>query len=135
MHVELYDPRVHDPVLAQWANAREQPFNADSLSAHGYVVRWELRPIMAIFAYRDPTSAMAFVDNLLADPEAPLLVRLAALRVLLRSVHEHLVSEGVGIIRFTTASRAIQWLFETAGVLPFGEKQHTFIMRIGGHHA
>jgi hypothetical protein len=135
VHVEPYNPETHEALLQHWAEVLGRPFNPDALSRNGYVVKEQSRLLMAIFAYRDPTSQLVFVDNLQADREAPVCMRLAAIRCLLRAVHEHLVSEGVRIIRFTTNNRAIRWLFATAGVVPFGENQSAFIMRIGGHNA
>jgi hypothetical protein len=129
--VEAYEPHLHEPYLQHWAELLERPFHPDAMSGHGYVVLNADGPLLCIFAYRDPTSRTAFVDNLQANPEAPLFARLGALRYMLRVVQYHLQLEGVRIIRFTTANRAIRSIFERAGIVPLCEEASSFVMRIG----
>lgn len=131
MHVEPYNPRIHEPLLQYWVECMGLPaLDPGVLSSRGFVaVDANKQPMAVLFAYRDPSSAVAFLDNLLVSPHRRPFEYVAALRALTRELVEGLGKEGVRFLFFATENRFVQGALARFGMKPIARCPAYFQIR------
>lgn len=66
MHVEPYNPELHEAYLQAWYEQWGFSFDTGMLSGEGYVACDDEGPLAAVWVYRDPSCKVVFIDNVIA---------------------------------------------------------------------
>jgi hypothetical protein len=83
VHVEPYNPEMHEPWLAACHAESGWQFLPGLFSDTGFVARADDgEPVACVFLYRDPSCRVVFADNVLATKGTAAFRAMSAMRAL-----------------------------------------------------